>query len=187
MSNKGKSGFTIVELLIVIVVIGILAAISLVAYTNVQASANDARMKSGVGQLEKAIYLWYSQIGQQPVGGWSSTVAVANGNCSDGSGGWVFSGAYACSLEDILVSQQLLPAGFTRKLPPNKSHGTNTDGALSLMFYPCSGTGRYALYWHLLNPSAADTANLTSLETSGCPTYPRTNYGMKAAKLITLN
>ena len=36
------SGFTIVELLIVIVVIAILAAISLVAYTGVQNSANDA-------------------------------------------------------------------------------------------------------------------------------------------------
>ena len=37
---KQQSGFTIVELLIVIVVIGILAAITLVAYNGIQARAN---------------------------------------------------------------------------------------------------------------------------------------------------
>lgn len=42
------SGFTIVELLIVIVVIAILAAISLVAYTGVQNSANDAAVQSDI-------------------------------------------------------------------------------------------------------------------------------------------
>ena len=34
--SKSKSGFTIVELLIVIVVIGILAAITIVAYNGIQ-------------------------------------------------------------------------------------------------------------------------------------------------------
>jgi prepilin-type N-terminal cleavage/methylation domain-containing protein len=39
-------GFTIVELLVVIVVIGILAAISIVAYSTVKARADDASIKS---------------------------------------------------------------------------------------------------------------------------------------------
>ena len=37
--KKTKSGFTIVELLIVIVVIGILAAITIVAYNGIQSRA----------------------------------------------------------------------------------------------------------------------------------------------------
>jgi len=182
-----KRGFTIVELLIVIVVIGILAAVSIVAYGNIQVRATDSRMMTGVTQIEKAIYMWYANKGEQPRGGWGSTVAASNGNCVDGSGGWFASGTYACAFEDALASQQFLPPGFTRKLPPNKAHGGNTDGLLSVMFYPCAGVGRYALYYHLLNPSAADTANLAALEGAGCPDYPRTSYGMKAAKLIVLN
>lgn len=41
-----QAGFTIVELLIVIVVIGILAAITIVAYNGVQNRANDTTVKS---------------------------------------------------------------------------------------------------------------------------------------------
>lgn len=44
--NVRQSGFTIVELLIVIVVIGILAAISIVAHNGVQARAVDAQQLS---------------------------------------------------------------------------------------------------------------------------------------------
>lgn len=42
---KNKHGFTIVELLIVIVVIGILAAITIVAFNGVQNRANDTAVK----------------------------------------------------------------------------------------------------------------------------------------------
>ncbi len=43
---KKQTGFTIVELLIVIVVIGILAAISIVAYNGIQNRTNDAAVRS---------------------------------------------------------------------------------------------------------------------------------------------
>jgi prepilin-type N-terminal cleavage/methylation domain-containing protein len=43
---KTKSGFTIVELLIVIVVIGILAAITIVVYNGIQGRASDAAVQS---------------------------------------------------------------------------------------------------------------------------------------------
>lgn len=44
--KKTVSGFTIVELLIVIVVIGILAAITIVAYNGIQSRAHDAAIRS---------------------------------------------------------------------------------------------------------------------------------------------
>ena len=52
-----RHGFTIVELLIVIVVIGILAAISMIAYTNVQSKAKESKAKSDVTTLAKAVHI----------------------------------------------------------------------------------------------------------------------------------
>lgn len=50
-----QRGFTIVELLIVIVVIGILAAITIVAYNGVQGRAHTAKINADLALLNKAI------------------------------------------------------------------------------------------------------------------------------------
>lgn len=50
-----QTGFTIVELLIVIVVIGILAAITIVAFNGVQDRAKASRANSDLSSLAKAI------------------------------------------------------------------------------------------------------------------------------------
>lgn len=74
-------GFTIVELLIVIVVIGILAAITIVAYNGVQQRARDSRRSQDVSTIRKALEIYKANVGQypnatatQPVfGGWESS------------------------------------------------------------------------------------------------------------------
>ena len=50
-----QKGFTIVELLIVIVVIGILAAITIVAYNGIQSRAKDARLQAALANKMKAV------------------------------------------------------------------------------------------------------------------------------------
>ena len=52
--NKHK-GFTIVELLIVIVIIGILAAISIVTYNGVTQKARESAVKQEAAQTERQI------------------------------------------------------------------------------------------------------------------------------------
>ena len=63
MTNATKStlkgnGFTIVELLVVIVVIGILAAITMVSYTGVTAKANTASAISTAGNLSNKLEVY---------------------------------------------------------------------------------------------------------------------------------
>jgi prepilin-type N-terminal cleavage/methylation domain-containing protein len=55
---KTNRGFTIVELLIVIVVIGILAAITIVAFNGVQERARASATSSALAQASKKIKLW---------------------------------------------------------------------------------------------------------------------------------
>ena len=58
-----REGFTIVELLIVIVVIAILATITVVAYNGVQANARDSIRKSDMATLQKALEIHYTYYG----------------------------------------------------------------------------------------------------------------------------
>lgn len=59
-------GFTIVELLIVIVVIGILAAITIVAYNGVQQRGRDAARSSAVKNIKTALELYKADVGNYP-------------------------------------------------------------------------------------------------------------------------
>ena len=72
-------GFTIVELLIVIVVIAILAAISVVAYNGIQTRAKDNKRAQDVAVIEKAIKGYDALYGGVP-----STSAYSG----VGPGGW---------------------------------------------------------------------------------------------------
>lgn len=56
--KKSTSGFTIVELLIVIVVIAILATISIVAYNGIQNRANNTALISDLTALKKKLELY---------------------------------------------------------------------------------------------------------------------------------
>lgn len=64
--GKRQNGFTIVELLIVIVVIAILAAISIVAYNGIQNRANDSSVNADLSTIAKKIELFRADNGRYP-------------------------------------------------------------------------------------------------------------------------
>lgn len=63
---KSRSGFTIVELLIVIVVIAILATISVVAYNGVQSRADATKVTSDLKAVNDALQVYYAEKGVYP-------------------------------------------------------------------------------------------------------------------------
>src|SRR5690606_15512251 len=60
------SGFTLVELLIVIVVLAILAAISVVGYNGMQSRARTVHYQSAVNGYEKLLDLYYAEHSNWP-------------------------------------------------------------------------------------------------------------------------
>ena len=64
--GREQAGFTIVELLIVIVVVAILASISVIAYGGIQERARNSALMSGMDSLEKAFKVYAAQNGQYP-------------------------------------------------------------------------------------------------------------------------
>lgn len=74
LKNK-QQGFTIVELLIVIVVIGILAALVITTFTGIQQKARDTERQTDIKALQGQIEAYYAQKGNYPIRG-----AVATGD-----------------------------------------------------------------------------------------------------------
>ena len=61
-----KKGFTLIEMLIVIAIIGILASIVLVGLGPVQRNARDARRASDLRQIQTLLELCYARAGSYP-------------------------------------------------------------------------------------------------------------------------
>lgn len=78
-------GFTIVELLIVIVIIGILAGLVITTFTGVQAKARDAQRKTDVTAITKALEAYYSVNGKYPSGSGSTTINASWSTTADSS------------------------------------------------------------------------------------------------------
>ena len=99
-------GFTIVELLIVIVVIAILAAITIVSYTGIQKQARDSKRVDDVSKIVQAFQLWSAENS-----GTFDSMAAGSGGAEIGWFDTVYSG-YP-SIKAFLVSGGYLSDGTT--------------------------------------------------------------------------
>lgn len=66
---SGKGGFTLVELLVVISIIGLLSSVVLASLSSARAKARDTRRISDMRQIGLALQLYYDANGSYPNGG----------------------------------------------------------------------------------------------------------------------
>lgn len=186
------AGFTIVELLIVIVVIAILATISVVAYTGIQSRANDSIIRDAAIKIESAVRRFNIETGNQPLSGSGSTAVVSNNTCpgSSAAAGWAGrTTSYFCSLDDLLSAGGYLPSTFFSSLPKNPTYSAVYNR--TFMFYQCGATAnnKYVLYYYLANPTADDGNRMAVAATAAECNHTQTtyeSYGMRSAKIIQL-
>lgn len=143
--RKSTTGFTIVELLIVIVVIGILATITIVAYNGIKQRAITVQYSAAVDQWEKIIRMEIIESGELP----NTYLAICLGkSAADFSAGGGFADkecAYAsddqnyyydANSDDYLSTWAMKDSFPTGTLPTTKlKAGSLSAAGRGIMFY----------------------------------------------------
>lgn len=159
-----KPGFTIVELLIVIVVIGILAGLVITTFAGTQAKARDTRRKHDVAEIKKAIAGYAITEGDE--------IYTGSGCGSAGNGSGFYNYVSAPSYPKS-IAQCLNEAGYIslKVIDPSGKASCNGLTCSAYMKYTCA-SGTY-VYAHL------ETLPQTTTDTdTTCSTTLDTSYGM---------
>ena len=139
-------GFTIVELLIAIVVIGILAAIVVVSYNGVQNTARNAQRLEDINRVTDLLDIYYTKNGSypittnQPQANWKSVDVRTDDNCTNGT------------------SQADWIPNMTETLPQSNQGGaTGADGERGCYLYASNGTDFVLSAWNMISPPQTST------------------------------
>jgi prepilin-type N-terminal cleavage/methylation domain-containing protein len=139
-TSAATVGFTIVELLIVIVVIGILAAITVVAYNGVQERARNASIMSDIKKVQKYIEAYNAENGSYPVTS-ATTISGSNTNAAVTSDAGCSKGT---------SSAAWIP-GVTQTLPQSDhNNGGGVGGLGGCYIYQSDGTSYILSAWNML-------------------------------------
>lgn len=148
-----QSGFTIVELLIVIVIIGILAALVIVVYSGIQQRAENAKTISAVQAYKKALLQYATEKGSYPPGAVDGYACLGE----DNPAGACWTGG---ATQKTAFNNALRPYFGGGRLPmPSTSNVNGNNGALFVEHYHPTVTldgQQYPFYiWYVIAGTGA--------------------------------
>ena len=132
MKKTINRGFTIVELLVVIVVIGILAAITMVSYSGISSKASTTAAKSNAASVKQVIETFYADNGTNAGNGtWPATATAVNTYSSGAT-------ALAKLPASITLSAGTVALNATNGKTTITYSGTATGGCIAYFNYETS-------------------------------------------------
>lgn len=178
--RKTTSGFTIVELLIVIVVIAILATISVVAYTGIQQRSRDTKRKDDLAKIVKGFQLWAAE-----TNGDFTTMSAGSGG---GEQGW-FNDPYGTTPAYPSVASVLVDAGYLNNgvIDPINRKSAPVHAYMIAVCNTSTDTTQRVVLAQLENPPSESLADQLG-ETCAGSAYTNyvTTYGVNYGRMIKL-
>jgi len=170
--RKNKIGFTLIELMVVISVIGLIAGMTMVSMRDARAKARDARRKQDLAAIVSAMELYNLDNEHYQVHNSGYNSSTGNGcGC-----GWFNyeGGVYGRSIARALLEDGKKIGAIV--VDPSRATTCSPSSGYCYMLYMC-GSGFFA-YAKLEKPSTEDLATCNA---NSCCTGLQTSYGMNYA------
>lgn len=143
MKKIYQKGFTLVELLIVISIVGLMSSIVLTPLNTATSMARDAQRKAHLDQVRIGLQLYHNKYG---------TYQVSGGGSGGGGQGWLGyeGGGYPKSVARVLSEEGFLNTPDIEDIQQDPGY----------MIYVCNGGNEFSLSATLENPEPADISKI---------------------------